>query len=149
MILKNDSAIDNINVIAKDTLIRSQNFQEFWFAFRKLILLKHSNRPEELFHFPFEVFGFLDNDPKFNLTDIDSINMIFTKFLIETNVTVPNTKNHYELINSLTKLENFPGYTASENSRRIELMEFTRKTNGWQFSRIYMDTEALKKSLHL
>lgn len=131
--------------VERDTLIDSQNFQNFWLGFRKIILSKEPKGIDEVVDIPFEVYGFEDSDPRIKLSDTDSINTVFKKFLSESNVSYPNINNHFELINNITQLEAFPGYAASENWRRIEQMEFMNKGNGWKLSRVYLDTKELKK----
>ncbi len=100
-------------IIESDTLIDSQNFQSFWLGFKKIVLSKESNGINEVVDIPFEVYGFEDSDPRIKLIDVDSIYTIFKKFLSESNVSYPNINNHLELINNITQLEAFPGYSAS------------------------------------
>ncbi|MBK8659402.1 MAG: hypothetical protein IPN22_11185 [Bacteroidetes bacterium] len=139
-----DTLTSKQNIVESDNLIDSQNFQEFWLGFRKIVLSKEDKGFKEVVALPFEVYGFEDSDPRIKLSDIDSINLIFKKFLSESNVSYPNINNHLELINNITQLEVFPGYAASENWRRIEQMEFRNDGNGWLLSRIYLNTKELK-----
>ena len=147
---KNNIVADTVKsaqkTVERDTLIDSQNFQNFWLGFRKVILSKESKGINEVVDIPFEAYGFEDSDPRIKLSDADSINIVFKKFLSESNVSYPNINNHLELINNITQLEAFPGYAASENWRRIEQMEFMNDGNGWRLSRIYLDTKGFKAS---
>ncbi len=133
-------------IVERDTLIDSQNFQSFWLGFRKMVLSKESKGISKVIDLPFEIYGFEDSDPRIKLSNVDSVNVIFKRFLSESNVSYPDIDNHLELINNITQLEAFPGYAASENWRRIEQMEFRNDGNGWQLSRIYLDTKELKKN---
>lgn len=130
-------------IVESDTLIDSQNFQNFWLGFKKIILSKESKGINEVIDLPFEIYGFEDSDPRIKLSDVDSVNAVFNRFLLDSNVSYPNINNHFELIYNITQLEAFPGYAASENWRRIEQMEFRNNGNGWRLSRIYLNTKEL------
>lgn len=130
-------------IIERDTLIDNPNFQNFWLGFREIVLSKEYKKISEIITLPLEVYGFEDSDPRLNLSDIDSINMIFKVFLSDTHVN--DFPNNYELIKNITNLEEFPGYSASAYLRSVEHMEFKKDGNKWRLSRIYLDTKNLKK----
>lgn len=147
-----------------DTLINSISFQNFWLGFRKIVLSKKYEEIKKVITVPFEVRGYLDNDPRLKLSNTDSIIKIFIKFLQEENASYLdpaylNTTNtidellkreevitHFELIRRVEQLEYYLGYSASGYWRRVEDMEFSREGGRWKFSRIYMDTKELVPS---
>ena len=129
----------------KDTTINSENFQIFWNEFRHLINDTNSASLVEIFQIPFIINGYEDSDPQLKLSDSDSINKIFKDFLKEEMLSYDSISTHLQLINSLNNLEDFPGYSAYENNRRIENMEFVKNEIGWRLSRIYMNTKEMKQ----
>ncbi|WEK18860.1 MAG: hypothetical protein P0Y49_18965 [Candidatus Pedobacter colombiensis] len=123
----------------------TQNFQLFWNGFRKAISSKNAKNITEFISIPFEVKGFEDRDPQFVISDKDSINKVFGKFLSEESIMYHDSiVTHFQLTQKIADIGTYAEYSDYDNNKRIENMEFSRNANGWKLYRVYMNTKKNK-----
>jgi hypothetical protein len=143
-------------MVQNNSNLNSENFQEFWSEFRKIIIDTDLIKYETVIQIPFIISGYEDNDPQLKLSNLDSIGKLINTFLIQEGTVnfggtwvvdsisnqqmyVNQIPTHYDFIKQKVNVENHSDYTDGKDWRRMENMVFSKNEEGWKLSLIYMN----------
>lgn len=128
-----------------DPSIGTVNFFPFWEQFRMAIVNSNYEELKHMTHFPLILQGYEDSDPVLSAND-DSFKEIFEYYLKHQTIYYKDSSfAKMDFFKNLNSLKDFNDYFEKDSVASVEYLNFTRTSDGWKLSKIYLDTKGLNK----
>ena len=138
VILK-DEQVDPKDVERQDTV---SDFSQFYSLFREAVLKNDSTFLKQLTHFPLEVWGYEDNDPRIKLTRFDW--SFFEQAMSAYIGLDPNTQEQrstLEFFRQVKDIKQHKNYIPNNTEQQLGNLVFTRVKGEWKLTIIFANTK--------